>query len=54
MLHTKFHNNPPTGLEEKKTEGVLPYMGMAAILAFDLDPANKLSFSHPMDAPHEI
>ena len=53
-LHTKFHDNRPTGSEEKDFEGFLPYMGMAAILAFDLDPANKLSFPYPMDAPHEI
>ena len=32
MLHTKFRENPPTGLEKKIFEGFLPYMGMAAIL----------------------
>ena len=34
MLHTKFRENWPAGSgEEKKIfEGVLPYMGMTAIL----------------------
>ena len=33
MLHTKFHGNQPAGSMEKKIfKGVLPYMGMAAIL----------------------
>ena len=32
MLHTKFHENRPTVLEEKIFEWFLPYMGMAAIM----------------------
>ena len=32
-------------------EAFLPYMGMAAILSCDPDPANKLSFPHPTEAP---
>ena len=31
MLHAKFHGNRPAGSGED-FEGVLPYMGMAAIL----------------------
>ena len=33
MLHTKFHENAPLPVLEKKIfEGFLPYMGMAVIL----------------------
>ena len=32
MLHTKFRENRPAGLEEEDFKGFLPYMGMAAIL----------------------
>ena len=32
MLHTKFHENWPAGLEKKIFEWFLPYMGVAAIL----------------------
>ena len=32
MLHTKFRGNRPDGSEEEDFKGVLPYMGMAAIL----------------------
>ena len=32
MLHTKFHGNRSTGFG-KKTEGIIPYMGVAAKLA---------------------
>ena len=45
MLHTKFRENRPAGVLEKKIfEGVLPYMAIAAILVFDLDHVNKFSF----------
>ena len=33
MLHTKFRGNQPTVPEKKIFEGLLPYIGMAAILA---------------------
>ena len=33
MLHTKFHGNRFNGSGEKDFERVLPYMGVAAILA---------------------
>ena len=42
----------PLVLEKKIFEGFLPYMGVAAIC--DPDPANKLSFPHPTEAPYEI
>ena len=32
MLHTKFHENQPAGLEKKILKCFLPYMGVAAIL----------------------
>ena len=32
MLHTKFHENRPAGSGAEDFKGVLPYMGMAAIL----------------------
>ena len=32
MLHTKFRENLPADSGQKTFEGVLPYMGMAAIL----------------------
>ena len=32
MLHTKFLGNRPAGSEEEDFEGILPYMGVAAIL----------------------
>ena len=32
MLHTKFRGNRPAGSREEDFKGVLPYMGMAAIL----------------------
>ena len=32
MLHTKFRGNQPAGSGEKNFGGLLPYMGMAAIL----------------------
>ena len=32
MLHTKFLGNWPAGSGVEDFEGVLPYMGMAAIL----------------------
>ena len=32
MLHTKFRENRPAGLEKKIFDGFLPYMGVAAIL----------------------
>ena len=32
MLHTKFRGNRSTGSGEEDFEGVLPYMGVAAIL----------------------
>ena len=32
MLHTKFRENRPAGSGEEYFEGLLPYMGMAAIL----------------------
>ena len=31
MLHTKFHGNQPAGSGEEDFNGLLPYMGMAAI-----------------------
>ena len=36
MLHTKFRRNQPAGSGEEDCEGVLPYMGMAAILVMFL------------------
>ena len=32
MLHTKFRGNRPAGSGEEDFKGLLPYMGMAAIL----------------------
>ena len=32
MLHTKFGGNRPAGSVEEDFEGVLPYIGVAAIL----------------------
>ena len=32
MLNTKFRRNWPVGSGEKNFEGLLPYMGVAAIL----------------------
>ena len=32
MLHTKFCRNRPTGCSEEIFEGLLPYMGVTAIL----------------------
>ena len=32
MLHTKFHENRPTGSGEEDFEWFLSYMGVAAIL----------------------
>ena len=47
ILHTKFHDNRPTD-----SGGF--YLIWRPSWSCDLDPANKLSFPHPMDAPHEI
>ena len=38
---------------EKIFEGVLPYMGMVAILVM-VDATNKYLFPLPMEAPHKI
>ena len=32
MVHTKFHGNQPAASGEEDFKGVLPYMGMEAIL----------------------
>ena len=32
MLHTKFRGNRPAGSGVEDFKGILPYMGMAAIL----------------------
>ena len=32
MLHTKFRGNRPAGSGEEDLEGILPYIGVAAIL----------------------
>ena len=54
MLHTKFRGNRSTG-SEKIFEGVLPYIGVAAIVqSYDPDAANKLSFSLSIVDPRKI
>ena len=53
MRHTNFQGHRPFGSREDFYM-FLPYMGMAAILSRDLDRLIKLSFSHPMEAPHKI
>ena len=40
----------PLVMEKKIFEGLLPYMGMTAILVCDPDPVIKLSFPHPTEA----
>ena len=52
MLHTKFNDNQPTGLGEDFWQVFILY-GQPS-WSCDLDPASKLLFPHPMDAPHEI
>ena len=54
MLHTKFQGHQPYGPGEEDFLRLLPYMGMAAILSYDLDHLNKLLFLFPIDAPYEI
>ena len=54
MLHTKFQGHRPFGSREEDFLRFFPYMRMAAILSCDLDHLNKRSFSHAMEAPHEI
>ena len=44
----------PTVLEKKIFEGFLPYMGMVAILVFDLDYLYKHWLPHPIDASHKM
>ena len=46
MLHTKFRENrPPPVLEKKIFEGFLPYIGMVAILVM---PQTNFRFPYPM------
>ena len=54
MLHTQFHDNQPTGLGEDFFKGFYLIWAWRPSWSCDLDPVNKLSFPHPMDAPHEI
>ena len=54
MLHTKFHDNWPTGLRRRFLKGFYLIWAWRPPWSCDLDPTNKHSFPHPMDAPHEI
>ena len=51
MLHAKFQDHRTSSSGEDDFKG---FMGMAAILACDLDHLYKLSFSLPKKDPHEI
>ena len=65
MLHTKFHGNRPAGSGEEDFCVVFTIYGRGGHLGFyhiwawwpswscDQDPANKLLFPLPMDAPHK-
>ena len=54
MLHTNFQCDRPFGSREDDFFRFLPYMGMAASWSCDLDHLIKLSFPHPMEAPHKF
>ena len=54
MLHTNFQGHRPLGSRKDDCLKFLPYMGMADILVMYLDQLIKLSFPHPMMAPHKL
>ena len=41
-------------LEKKSFKRFLPYMGMAAILNFELQPFTLILYNHQIDAKYEI
>ena len=53
MLHTKFHQNQPSGLE-RRILSVLPYMGMAAIFSCEQHYVNEFSFPCPSKLKFKI
>ena len=53
MLHTKFHDNQPSGLGDFWSVFTLKKRWRPS-WSYDLDLTNKLLFPHPKDVPHEI
>ena len=54
MLNTRFHDNRLTGSREEDFLKVFYLIRTwRPSWSSDLDPANKLSFPHPMGAPHK-
>ena len=55
MLHTKFHENRPSGSgEEDFLKGFYHILAWRPSWSCDPDAANKISFPLPKEAPHKI
>ena len=54
MLHTKFQGHLSIGYDEDDFLGFLPYMSVAAVLSFDQDRLNKVSFTRSLEIIYEI
>ena len=54
ILHTKSHGHGPTGSGKENFKGFYHIRACRPLWSCDQDPANKLSFPRPMEAPYAI
>ena len=54
MFHTKFQGHQPSGSGEEDFKGVLPYMGMSAILVIEPKQFLKFWLTYQKESSYEI